>query len=112
MSVPVFPQSIRISTRSRVKPDSGVEHDKTDDGVLLARELYPQSFYDLTIVLQALSQAERGQVEGFLSQYQVGEFDIWVHPHMYRVSRSGDYEIQWVGGLLVTVQFECRGVRL
>lgn len=112
MSVVTWPSTIRITLRTKLREESGVAVDQTDDGEVRLRALYPQAQYEMRFAHAALSSAERATVETFLSDNALNQIDIAVAGATYRVRKTGPYEVDWLGGGLSTITWQGRGVKL
>lgn len=107
-----WPVQIRPSVRTTIRPETGVEADRSDDGADHLRALYDQTRYVINLQLDGLSVDERETVETFLASNRLNEIDIRIAPHTYRCKIVGDYDVRYIGGFIVSIGVQLRGVRV
>lgn len=107
-----WPSTIRHTIRSTRQSESGVEVDKSDDGVTHLRALYANTHFNMVLTVEGLSLDQLTALEDFINTNKLNEIDIPMHPHFYRCRITGDYDVSYSGGYVAALTVPVRGVRL
>lgn len=111
MPVPI--PVLGLSLGTYIEDDHGVLTDRTDDGAVLQRETYAQTYYDIRAVYNGLAQAEHRALRQFVRDYRSAEVSVTVDGEQYVVRIIGGLRTTWShGGSFADCALQLRGLRV
>lgn len=112
MAVPI-PDGFEPTTGTVLDRDDGVIADRTDDGAIALRQLYPAAYYDISLQWRALTTEKLSQIEGFFADNRMGEIEIELDDSAYHVKQIGGLRRRWTDGAgLADLSLNVRGTRV
>lgn len=92
-----FPSGLNLCTGTILEEEDGVVIDRTDDGAMAVRQLYPQSYYVIDATWSALTREKHDTLRSFLSSNRVNELTLTLD--------DGTYDVRQISPLKASYQY-------